>query len=89
MKKNRQREILESVAASHGLTNNEAEEIWKLFTNKIHESISEQDKMEDGLYMPERFKVIHIDNFGKFIPNYTNIKHANYCLAEKKENEET
>ena len=47
-------------------------------------AISEEDKMEDGLYNPDKFKTIHIDNFGKFIPNLNKISHANKYLEKKK-----
>ena len=87
MKSNRQKEILESIAADHGVPVAQAEEIWRLITSKVHDTISEQDKMEEGQYNPEKFKVIHISNFGKFIPNYRNIRHANLCLSKRKEDD--
>jgi nucleoid DNA-binding protein len=80
----RQEEILRQVAERHGLKFTEAREIWDLFTDKIHDTISEQDKKgEDGLYDIDRFPTIHISNFGKFVPNARNIRHANMCLKEK------
>ena len=80
----KQKLILNELAFKHGLSIGQAEEVWNLLTEKIATTISEQDKMEDGLYVEERFKTIHIDNFGKFVPNLRNIKHANMCLEKKK-----
>lgn len=87
---NNQRDILLSIATKHGLTLAQAEEIWNLFGAKIADVISKQDKLEDGQYNPENFPVIHIDNFGKFIPDQRRIRHANHCLTLKqKQNEQT
>lgn len=87
---NRQKDILERIAKKHGLTLAQAEEIWNLFGNKISEVISKQDKLENNIYNPEKFPVIHIDNFGKFIPDQRRIRHANHCLTLKqKQNEQT
>ena len=81
---NRQEEILEKVGKAHGLNKKQAEEIWNLFTEKIRESISDPDKKgDDGLYDVDKFPIIHIDNFGKFVPNVRNIRHANMCLKQK------
>jgi len=80
----KQSDILERVAKAHGLSTKEAEEIWLLFTEKIRETISDLDKKgEDGLYDIEKFPIIHIDNFGKFVPDKRNIRHANMCIKEK------
>jgi nucleoid DNA-binding protein len=79
----KQQEILINTAKRHGLTIAQAEEIWNLFGAKISDTISKQDKLEDGVYNPEKFPVIHIDNFGKFIPNQRKIRHANHCLTLK------
>jgi nucleoid DNA-binding protein len=81
---NKQQEILLSTAARHGLTKSQAEEIWQLFGGKIAEEISNSDKKEGILYTVDKFPVIHIDNFGKFIPNQRKIRHANFCLIRKK-----
>jgi nucleoid DNA-binding protein len=84
MIKKSQKEILNELAARHGISIGQAEEIWKLFTDKIHQTISDPDKKTDGLYDVDKFKTIHIDNFGKFIPNVRNIRHANMCLEKRK-----
>jgi nucleoid DNA-binding protein len=82
--RNKQKEILEQIGNKYGLDKKQSEEIWNLFTKKIQEVISEPNKKgELGLYEAERFPVIHIDNFGKFIPNLRNIRHANLCLENK------
>tara|TARA_R110002020_G_scaffold278575_1_gene494016 strand:+ start:382 stop:651 length:270 start_codon:yes stop_codon:yes gene_type:complete len=80
-----QDKILRDIAKNHGISIQQAEEIWKLLTVKVIETISEQDKKEEGMYEADRFKTIHIDNFGKFIPNIRNINHANMCINMKKE----
>jgi hypothetical protein len=87
---NKQKEILVSIARKHGLNISQAEEIFNLLGEKISKIISDADKKsEDNLYDKEKFHVIHIDNFGKFIPNQRKIRHANYCLKIKniKQNE--
>lgn len=81
-----QKDILKEVAEAHGLSYKEAEEIWLLFTEKIRETISDPDKKTDDLYDIEKFPIIHIDNFGKFVPDIRNIRHANMCLNEKRKN---
>jgi len=85
---NKQQEILLSTAKRHGLSISQAEEIWNLFGAKIADTISKQDKLQEGIYNPENFPVIHIDNFGKFIPNQRKIRHANHCLILKQNKNE-
>lgn len=80
-KQKRQKEILNRIARENGIPIMEAEEIWKLFLNKIAETISEPDKKNhEGHYAESKFKTIHIDNFGKFHVNKNNLKHANMCI---------
>jgi hypothetical protein len=85
----KQQKILLDTAKRHGLTIAQAEEIWNLLGSKIAEEISRQDKLEDGLYNPDKFPVIHIDNFGKFIPDQRRLRHANHCLTLKLKNNDT
>lgn len=79
----RQEEILLEIAAKHGISKTDAREVWSSFIRTIREVISEQDKMVGGQYESEKFKTIHIDNFGKFVPNQRNIRFANKCLETK------
>jgi hypothetical protein len=79
----KQREILINLAKSHGININQAEEIWNLLGGKIAEVISNSNKKTEGLYDIEKFPVIHIDNFGKFIPAPRQIKHANHHLKNR------
>ena len=80
----KQKIILNELAKKHNISIGQAEEIFSLFVDKIATTISEEDKMEDGLYVADRFKTIHIDNFGKFIPNLNKITYANKYLEKKK-----
>lgn len=80
----KQKKILNELAAKHNIPIGQAEEIFSLFVDKIATTISEQDKIEDGLYLAEKFKTIHIDNFGKFVPNLNKIMYANKHLEKKK-----
>tara|TARA_R110002020_G_scaffold51362_6_gene145358 strand:- start:6387 stop:6647 length:261 start_codon:yes stop_codon:yes gene_type:complete len=80
----KQKIILNDLAKKHNISIGQAEEIFSLFVEKIATTISEEDKMEDGLYVADRFKTIHIDNFGKFIPNLNKITYANKYLEKKK-----
>ena len=83
---NKQKKILNDLAKAHGISIGQAEEIWNLLTDKVATTISDVDKKDDeGLYDVNKFKTIHIDNFGKFIPNVRNIRHANMCLKKKDE----
>jgi len=86
--KNEQKKILYKLAKEHGLSLGQAEELWKLFTDKIVDTISDLDKKTDEIYDIKKFKTIHIDNFGKFIPNVRNINHANMCLEQRKKKNE-
>ena len=79
----KQREILLAMAKRHGLNIGQAEEVWNLIGGKIAEVIGDLDKKTDELYDDNKFHVIHVDNFGKFIPNKNRIRHANYCLRLK------
>ena len=80
----KQKIILNNLAKKHNISIGQAEEIFGLFVDKIATTISEEDKMEDGLYVADRFKTIHMDNFGKFIPNLNKIAYANKYLEKKK-----
>tara|TARA_R100001463_G_scaffold101570_2_gene156033 strand:- start:504 stop:764 length:261 start_codon:yes stop_codon:yes gene_type:complete len=80
----KQKTIINDLAKKHNISIGQAEEIFSLFVDKIVTTISEEDKMEDGLYVADRFKTIHIDNFGKFIPNLNKIAYANKYLEKKK-----
>lgn len=84
---NNQRDILITLAKKYNLTIAQAEEIFRLFCTKIQTEIS-SEKKENNLFNPSKFKTIHIDNFGKFIPNQRRIRHANYCLTKKINNNE-
>jgi hypothetical protein len=81
----KQRDILIETAKRHGLTITQAEEIWNSIGGKVAEVISNPDKKSGVEYDPAKFQVIHIDNFGKFIPDQVKIRHANYCLNKKHE----
>ena len=83
--KKKQKEILNKLAKEHGLTIQQAEEIFNLFIEKIVCTISEENKMINGEYISERFKTIHVDNFGKFVPNQKRIRYANMCLKRKRD----
>jgi len=78
----RQKEILAEVAKRHNLRIQDVEDVWVSFCDKIYTEIS-ADKKQDGLYVKENFPVIHIDNFGKFIPIEKNINYANNHLKKK------
>jgi hypothetical protein len=86
---NKQKEILNRLAKEHGITIGQAEEIWKLLIDKIATTISDPDKRnDDGLYDPDKFPIIHIDNFGKFIPNLRTLKYANVYLKKAQEKDD-
>jgi nucleoid DNA-binding protein len=80
---NKQKDIITNLAKKYGISIAQGEEIWNLVGAKIADVISKQDKLENGSYNPEKFPTIHIDNFGKFIPDQRKIRHANHCLTLK------
>lgn len=79
-----QEEILYRIAKKHGIPKGQAKEIWKLSTDKIAETISADNKKENSYFVKEEFKTVHIQNFGKFIPNYKKIRFANLCIKKGK-----
>ena len=79
-----QKKILNEIAKTHGIPIMVAEEVFSLFIKKIVETISDPDKKTEELYDVEKFKTVHIDNFGKFKPNIRNIRHSNSCLEARK-----
>lgn len=82
---NRQQEILATIAKRHNITLGQAEEVWSLFGEKIATTISSSKKDEDGLFNIDNFDTIHIDNFGKFLPNKRKINYANHCIKLKQQ----
>lgn len=82
---NKQQEILTAIARHHGLTLGQAEEIWNLFGEKIAVTISSPKKDQDNLFDITNFDTIHIDNFGKFVPNKRKINYANHCIKLKQQ----
>ena len=82
---NRQTEILRDLAEKHGIGIGQAEEVWQLFGRMINQTIANVKKNEKGLYNLEEFPVIHIDNFGKFIPRTKYINRLNKLKEEQNE----
>lgn len=84
----KQHEILVAIAHRHGITISQAEDIWNSFGSTIATHISSAQKNEEGFFIEESFPVIHIENFGKFVPNKRRIKYANHCITHKNKNNE-
>jgi hypothetical protein len=82
---NRQTEILRQVAERHGIGIGQAEEVWTLFGRMINQTISNVKKNEDGFHEIENFPVIHIDNFGKFIPRVKYINRLNKLREDERQ----
>jgi nucleoid DNA-binding protein len=80
----KQKKIINDLAAAHNISIGHAEEIFSLFVEKIASTMSEPNKLVDGLYDIDNFPTIHIDNFGKFVPDSRKIHHANIQLEKKK-----
>jgi hypothetical protein len=80
---NKQEEILVNLARRHNLTLAQAREVFDLLGSKIADTISDVNKKTDNIYDADKFSIIHIDHLGKFIPNQRKIRHANYCLINK------
>lgn len=79
-----QKKILNKLAKDHGLSIGQATEIWDLLIDKLATTISDPDKRkDDGLYDVDKFPIIFIENFGKFIPNLRNLKYANIHLKKR------
>lgn len=96
---NKQKKILNDIAKSHGIPLGHADEIFKLFTDKIADTISAPKRMvlacdiktkkeikvevKDGFYDEEEFKTIHVSNFGKFVPHMNKVRIANNKLRDE------
>ncbi len=80
----RQKKILNEIAKKNNIPITVAEEIYYLLTKMVAETISNKNKKTEDLFDIDKFKTVHIDNFGKFKPNARNIRHANYCLTKNK-----
>jgi nucleoid DNA-binding protein len=82
---NKQQKILADIARHHGLTLGQAEEIWNLLGAKIADVISSPKKDDEGQFILDKFDTIHIDNFGKFVPNKRKVNYANHCIKLKQQ----
>ena len=76
------------MARRHGITIGQAEDIWSSFGSTIATHVSSATKDEEGFFIEDSFPVIHIENFGKFVPNKRRIKYANHCITYKKKQNE-
>jgi nucleoid DNA-binding protein len=81
----RQQAILTKLAQRHGITIGQAEEIWNLLGAKVADAISSPKKDEQGQFILDKFDTVHIDNFGKFVPNKRKINYANHCIKLKQQ----
>ena len=82
---NKQQKILADIARHHGLTLGQAEEIWNLLGAKIADVISSPKKDDEGQFILDKFDTVHIDNFGKFVPNKRKVNYANHCIKLKQQ----
>lgn len=82
--KSKQRDILLDLARRHNLTVAQAEEIWNNFGLTIAKHIESNHRDEDNKFNLDKFPVINIQHFGKFIPRKKKINYANYCLDKNK-----
>jgi nucleoid DNA-binding protein len=82
---NKQQKILADIAHHHGLTLGQAEEIWNLLGAKIADVISSPKKDDEGQFILDKFDTVHIDNFGKFVPNKRKVNYANHCIKLKQQ----
>lgn len=83
MKNRRQRDVLVDAARRHGITIGQAEEIWNLLGAGIADAISSDHRdPETNKFVFEKFPVIHLEHFGKFIPSKKRVNYANYCLTK-------
>jgi hypothetical protein len=78
------KKIIRDLCLSHGIKLSQGEEIASSLFKQIAEIMSVPRKDEEGLFDPDAFPVIHIDSFGKFIPNKKNIRFINSCINKKK-----
>lgn len=81
----KQEDTLMSIATRHGIQKGQAEEVWILFGRFIANVINEDKTNEEGLLDQDKFKVIHIDNFGKFVCKPKYIKRKNKIKLESHE----
>jgi ribosomal protein S15P/S13E len=68
------------IARRNGVTVTQAEEIWNSFGATIAKHISSNHRDENNKFNLDKFPVINIQHFGKFIPRKKKINYANYCI---------
>jgi hypothetical protein len=78
--KSKQRDIMLEIARRNGVTVTQAEEIWNSFGATIAKHISSNHRDENNKFNLDKFPVINIQHFGKFIPRKKKINYANYCI---------
>ena len=78
--KSRQRDILLEIARRNGVSVAQAEEIWNSFGATIAKHIGSNHRDDDNKFNLDKFPVINIQHFGKFIPRKKKINYANYCI---------
>lgn len=79
----RQQQILKEIAKRHGVPEYQVEEVWKQFTNALASELSKVRKNSEGKFVEEDFPIIHVDNFGKFIPRINFIRRLNKHKKDK------
>ena len=72
-----EKRIISRIAKSHGVSIEAAIEVYNHIGKFTKDAMEEAEKNEDGTFDPESFKVIHLSNFGKIVPNTRKIKEIN------------
>jgi hypothetical protein len=72
-----EKNIIKNVAKQQGINIEAATEAFNQIGKFTKSCLEESTKNDDGTFDPDSFKVIHISNFGKIVPNNRKIKEIN------------
>jgi len=84
-----QRAAIDKVAKENELTKKQVEDIFSKLCEYTREQMQSFEENEVGVKNLESFKIIHIQNFGKFIPNKKMIKAVNNKLINNEQRKKT
>jgi len=75
---------IENVGSKNNMSKQESMKAYYKICEFFAHTISTTERNEDGTFDPEKFKVLHITNFGKFVPNRLKVIQMNKALVAKK-----
>ena len=79
-----QNKIIEQVGAKNNMSKQDSMKAYYKICEFLSHTISSTKRNDDGTFNPDNFKVLHITNFGKFVPNKLKVIQMNKALLAKK-----